>query len=666
MNEREARLERLSKGFTDVGIDKIRGASLAARHATGAAETQRDRLATLRKFYPDAEPYGDDNFIFTSPRTGRKTIYNPKGFDAGDVVSVTPELAEIGGGAIAAAAALPPAVVSAPATGGQSLWSIPLAFGLGAGAGRELNGLLASNLAETVDTRGLGERSRDAAITVGSNAVSEGLFDRIGEFLGPIASRASRSAARGLNPEGASNAQVLRDANVTPRVGTVTGSDGAQLIEKGISSTPGGAGIMREAAERERDELAAEAGRIANEYGPRGEPEEVGAVIRKGADDAAARYKARQSDLYDAAYDVIPKGQPVTLADAAPLRAYRDDLAQKIAAAPQENGAAYGGTLKRVDGMLKDIEGGRVTFEELRRFRTNVGNDLSDPVIAGMTTTQRKGLDPVYGALTDTMNGKAGQFPNGQALLSKADRYTRFHSNQTLPILQRIKDLEFDEAVYNFALSGSKDGGSKLLKIRRNLTPEEWDLVAGTVLGRMGLPTAARQAGRRVGEAANGFSVASFLTNFSRMSPGAQNALFSGTRYKSLKPQLDNLVRAVELARNNDSLSNVSGTARVLLAAAGVLSAGGTVGGAVSGEETSGTITGALGTGAVSFFIAPRYAAKLITNPRFVGWLSQAIRLSTRGEGSFARHIGRLATIGEVEPEIKDAVREFAFSLTNE
>lgn len=60
------------------------------RAIVGSAAPQ-DRLANIQRYYPDAIPYGDDNFIYTEPETGRITLYNPEGLDLGDVASVAKE-----------------------------------------------------------------------------------------------------------------------------------------------------------------------------------------------------------------------------------------------------------------------------------------------------------------------------------------------------------------------------------------------------------------------------------------------------------------------------------------------------------------------------------------------------------------------------------------------
>lgn len=659
------KLREIERSFVDLGVDERRGASAATRYAVGSAETPQDRLATIRKRYPDAQPYGNDNFVFTHPTTGRKTLYNPPGFDAGDVASVVPEGAEMFGGATGVAAAL----AAAPATGGQSLWTLPAAYGLGSAGGREANNLLAQAMMGTVDTRSLGERSKDAVITGGVNAIGEGVIGRVGEAMAPALSSASRGVSRTMNPSGSENANIMRNAGVDPRLGTVTGSDAVQMVEQVTAATPGGAGPMREAAEREITGLQNEAQRVASGYGPRAEPEVVGAHVRRVAGEAAERFRTRQNQLYDRAFDTVPRETPIGIQDVTPLIQYRNELQLAISRSPAEEGRRLAPTLSRLDGMIEDIQNGMVDFGTLRQWRTNVGRDLKDPVLVGMSSSERAGLDPVYGRLSDAINEIAGQTPDGARLLQTADRYTRRYMTQNAEILQRIVDTDTDGKIYKmlFEAGENKIEGTTLARLRRNLRPEEWDLIAGTVLGRMGTPTAANRGATELGTETAEFSVAKFLTDWNNLSPAAQRVMFGGTRYASLAPQLNNLTKALQLAKNSDKLRNPSGTARILLAGLGVFGGGGAADMAWQGMagEGSTAASGLVGT-AVSLFLAPKMTARLMTNPRFVGWLAQATRLAARGEGSFMRHIGRLATVGKLEPEIKDAVEAYEATLMGE
>ena len=96
-------------------IDDTTGAPLPARLAVGGAEGE-DRAATLRNLgYKDVEETAS-GLMFRDPNTNRLTLYNPPGFDLGDIVSITPEVAEATGAIGGAVVAAPPAVAAAPSS----------------------------------------------------------------------------------------------------------------------------------------------------------------------------------------------------------------------------------------------------------------------------------------------------------------------------------------------------------------------------------------------------------------------------------------------------------------------------------------------------------------------------------------------------------------------
>jgi hypothetical protein len=59
-------------------IEMTTGAPLGVRAAVGSATTMQDKLATLKQYFPDAQPYDKENFIYTDPKTGQKfDLTNP-------------------------------------------------------------------------------------------------------------------------------------------------------------------------------------------------------------------------------------------------------------------------------------------------------------------------------------------------------------------------------------------------------------------------------------------------------------------------------------------------------------------------------------------------------------------------------------------------------------
>ena len=139
----------------EYSIDRNRGAPAIIRAFVGGIYNRDDRLATLRNYYPDAEHYGDDNFVFTDPHTGAPTLYNPTGFDLGDVASVGREATQV--------------VTSA---GGAALGTLagPKGTVLGAGAGNAAGGVLWDQFVQyasdgkVVDSRTPGQKALDSGV----------------------------------------------------------------------------------------------------------------------------------------------------------------------------------------------------------------------------------------------------------------------------------------------------------------------------------------------------------------------------------------------------------------------------------------------------------------------------------------------------------------------
>lgn len=634
----------------DKAIDQRRGAPSGVRAAVGAAQTDADRLSTLRKTYPDAQPYEEGNFVFTDPKTKRPTLYNPKGFDAGDIVSVGPEIAEFMGGTaggIAAASAV-------PATGGTSLLAVPAGVGLGAAAGRELYGRFADSFYGTQDTRSLPQRLADTAVVAGMNASGQRVGDLVGQGIKAVAGPVMRYGRRALAPTGAAAVNDFANASVTPSAGAVTGNTFMQTLEKWLAGTPGGANPMRELGEKQVAEMSSEADRLARAYGgtPPKTAEEIGGTIKQAAKGAAERFKSNQEKLYDDAFSKIGEDTPVAIAGG-----NVDQLMSKMQTAldkaPESLKPTYEKAMKRIGSLFNDADAsGNIPFATVRQIRTQIGRELNDPVLAGVSGTEQPALRELYGALSADIKAtaqKAG--PDAAKALELADRYTRFNMSGNIPVLQKIVDTGTDAQAFEFAMRGAKNGGEQLRVLKRNFKPDEWDQLAGTVLGRMGRAKPGQQGATAINEEASDFSINTFMTNWNNMSVEARKELFGGTRYSTLAPQLDRLFRVASRLKDTDAVANPSGTGRMIAYGASMAGAG-----AAANDMMSGDVAGGAKLAALTV-VAPRAAAKLITTPSFVRWLADSGR--TAGQSTLPAQVARLSSIAKINPEIRDEIDQY-------
>lgn len=632
-------------------IDSASGAPARVRLSVGSAQTPKDRLATIRKFFPDAQPYDGDNFVYTDPKTKRPTLYNDKGWmpSVGDIASIAPEIGEFVGGTMGGVAAVPPAAAGAIPTGGLSTLAVPVGVGLGAAAGREAVQQYAKHFLDTEDTRGMGERFADAGTTgllnAGGTVVADAALRGLRKISGPV-----RDSLTGKTFASVADFQ---NAGVTPSAGAVTGNRGVQQTEKALAAMPGGAPVMQRLAKTQADEIGAGVGREVGRLGVPGTPQQAGESMVSAAKAAADRFNKRQGTLYD---DAFAKVGADTTVDPLAIRALNDQLKSELARAPMSQKAALSKAIAETDAMLADTTAtGGIPFDTWRSIRTNIGRDINNPVLAGSTGAQNEGLKRVYSAVSDDMRGVAeAAGPEAAKALTLADRYTRRQMTQNLPAMQKIADMPADEQVYRWAMGEANLGGSRLLQLRKNFTSEQWDNVAATVLDNMGKAKPGARGAAELGGASNDFSVSTFLTNWERMAPEARKALYGGKRYADIADQLDSLVKVARSVKDVERMGNPSGTGRTLLS-------GGSM--ALAGERL---ITGQPGEAAGIIFgshVAPYITAKMITNPAFVKWLAGAEAFGARSPTALSSMTGRLGVIAEANPEIRDEVLRFRQQL---
>ena len=191
--------------------------------------------------------------------------------------------------------------------------------------------------------------------------------------------------------------------------------------------------------------------------------------------------------------------------------------------------------------------------------------------------------------------------------------------------------------------------------MRTQFEPEEWDTIGASVLNQLGL---ARPAAQDVtGEA---FSPNTFLTNWAKISPEAKSALFGGKRYAGMREELDKFVDVLSSLKGAQKFANTSNTARAITPYLIIRSLAGGLAGMAVGTEGVATALGAV----VLSASGARSAAALLTNQRFLKWLTTPVA----NPQGLSAHFGRLSGIAAQEPDLAPAIELFlkSFQLSDQ
>lgn len=382
-------------------------------------------------------------------------------------------------------------------------------------------------------------------------------------------------------------------------------------------------------------------------------------------------FATRQEALYEDAYRSFPKRFKVSGAAnpeevATPHSAL---VAQGMKTQEQAARISAGVLEGRFGPLVTDLINGRSNFTipALRAARTEIGRALSNFGTYD-ARLDRGQLKQLYGALSQDIeqalvsvaararqgsrlapriNGKknpayvnpaaADRADSALSKLRLADRYTRASMDRMERFMGLLNANTLDEAgrkIGRFVRESTSNIGA-LRTLKSSLRPEEWNPIAGHVVASLG------QGRAGAAEAEAGFNIATWATDWNRLSPQAKDVLF-GTGTSALRRSLNDFSRVVERMKYYETTRNYSGTANTLLsigAAQGAIHAIFNPSLMLQGLATMG------GTAAM---------AKLWTSPAYVRWLSRAYQMEARGSTrtQWQAHLKTLSEISSVEPDL--------------
>jgi hypothetical protein len=421
----------------------------------------------------------------------------------------------------------------------------------------------------------------------------------------------------------------------TPSVGQATGNWRTQGIESLLSGGPTSGGVMSRFAERQADQIGAGLGRRADALSSNASAERAGRAVERGAEVFAGNTKATKRALYWLADKQIPDATPVAMPNTWQKVI---DLTTPNPGAAATTGAMVNGTIAKLRTTLaQDLAagGGRISYDALKRIRSDIGEAISDYSLSPDTPTRE--YKALYAALSRDMEEAAkAQGPAAVEAARRANNYTRAAADRLETIDRVISKNGGPEKVYGAVMSGTQDGGTTLRAVMQSLPKEGQKAVTAAVIKRMGMATPGNQ-----GAAGETFSSATFLTNWNKISPEARRALFD--RYgPSFSANMDKIARVAENIKNGSKVfANPSGTTN-RMAAIGY-------GGALAGATVSAPFTGAMPlAGLLAGGGVANLGAHVFTSPGVVRWLA------TNAHKPVGALMGQLSVLAQQDPDFAE------------
>jgi hypothetical protein len=485
----------------------------------------------------------------------------------------------------------------------------------------------------------MGDKKADTLLSAGKQATEDFIFDTIapeaiskgltvGKKVVGYPLRRMTKGARGL--------EKYTRVGIMPTAGTVTQNKALMIAENALSDYPFSSTPIQKLAQKNIEQLNIANEYLAKEYGNILTREELGALLKKGAEGAIDRLDKVYNKLFSRLGDEISDVQLnntreifeifKTEAIEGPSTGI-DDLANDIlgkAKAREKKLRAVG-----VSGLENSLP-----WEAIKKHRTKIGNMIKEPGLISSRNLQRGDLKRLYSALTKDMEKAAMDAgPKTYAKWQAANKYYQHSLIKKVPILEQIIKKGYDEEVFDVVMRSAKKGGTRLRTLRKEMSNDEWDAVSATVFSNLGKATPE-----------DAFSLNTFFTNWKKkLSPEAKSALWRGTRHQELAKELDNFVSVVGDMKSIEQIANKSKTGSVLMFYGIFQSLSATAGAVAAG------IPGAATTTFITMAAAPYYVSRLITNPKFVKWLANGIKISKTRPNAMATHIGRLFTLAEKE-----------------
>ncbi len=271
-------------------------------------------------------------------------------------------------------------------------------------------------------------------------------------------------------------------------------------------------------------------------------------------------------------------------------------------------------------------EGGDLSWEDMRRFRSIVGEIIGQPGIK-RDGPEISAMRKLYGALSSDMEVTAAQAgPKALDQFKRAQRFWRGREGRIDDVFQTLfgkSDNRGDDAVYRQINMWAKAGTSDFRRLAttiRSMPKDEADTVRATLVSRMGNAKPAR-GGEEV------FSPAEFSTQWNGLNRRAKSVLFPDAKHRDALDKFSKVTDAMKRAQEFQNFSNSGLVAN--LTGTGLVALSGPAGWAAAAAYSGGTFS----------------IGKLLASPRFARMIASETRLRPEQAGrKFSEQLSVLAT----------------------
>ena len=253
--------------------------------------------------------------------------------------------------------------------------------------------------------------------------------------------------------------------------------------------------------------------------------------------------------------------------------------------------------------ITRDVtHGGGLSWNDLREFRTRVGQIIGQPGLAS-DGAQIGQLRSLYGALSDDIRATArANGPKAEGAWSRWNNYARARSNRIDNVVSLILGKNNERGAQSAfeamqRLAADKGGDPiKLAQALRSMPEDEANTIRATMLDDLGHnPSGAQNGGT--------FSIAKYVTDWNKIGERAKNVLFTGEHRRAL----DDIANVFAGMKSSDKFANTSKTGIAIAAAhTGMVSLA---------HPVLGALDAALQFAGGKLLASPAFAKKLAATP---------------------------------------------------